>query len=177
MVIGTLASGHEVFVPEDSHFFTHPDTHPVIKDALAKLSESDFQIDASGIARPEAVMEGQEQLTICVPVTDADTFVYAKRAPRPWYTRFVTHRAPAPTNILSLMLRRHAEDARYELSTAFWGPQAPREPVDTSLLAGSPELKEAQDFWNTHALVLPEDAEGQRKLGVDPDSIRDTVEE
>lgn len=172
MVVGRLASGQEVFVPQDSHFFTHPDTHPVIKDALAKLSESDMHIDATGIARPEAVMEGQEQLTICVPVTGADTFVYAKRAPRPWHTRFVTQRFPAPTNIMSLVLRRHAEENRYELITAFWGPQAPREPADTSLPEGSPELAEATAFWATHALVLPEDDEGKRKLGVDPQSIR-----
>lgn len=178
MNIGTLASGEIVFVTPESHFFTHPDTHAGIKDALAKLSSADMHVDASGIARPEARIEGKEELTICVPVTASDTFVYSKRAPRTWHTRFVTKREPIKTDTMSLVLRQTEEAGvkKFELITAFWGPQAPREPGDSSLAPGTPEYEEAYNFWETHALVLPSDEAGMRKLGVDPATLKDKLE-
>jgi len=183
MTIGTLASGEEVIVTPKSHFYTHPETHELIGEALTKISLQSISPDAQGFVRTEVELEGKEGKSNCVPITEKDKLVFAKRAPRPWYTRFAAGREPMTTNKMSLILQQQPPSEqtpnaprKFKLFTAFWGPMAPREPSDTSLAPGTPEYEEAEKFWKENALVLPDDETGMAKLGIDPKQIKEALD-
>jgi len=85
-------------------------------------------------------------LTDLVPTNDSDEIVYAKRLNRDNYTRFVANRTAVPTNFVTIVLRRDAEDS-YKLWSAWVGQKTPQFPGDEN------ETPESRPFWRAHALV------------------------
>ena len=67
------------------------------------------------------------------------------------------HGEHRPTGeINAVVIPDHTQEGRKWLVTTYGGPAAPREPGDPSLKEGSPEHKEAKDFWRDHALLTGE---------------------
>jgi hypothetical protein len=167
--IGFLGSGEEVFVPPESHYYTHPDTHDALGQALSKIDSTTLLVDKEGIAHIEVETERITGRSICVPITDGDKLVFAKRKPRTWYTRFVVGRKELETSMMTIVLKRQAD--KFELYTAFWGPCARREPSDPSLTPGTPEYEE--NFWRYRALIFPSDEASMTALGIDPKDVKE----
>ena len=81
------------------------------------------------------------------PVSDVEVW-YEVRGTRQGPTRF----CPRPlrvTRLVTVVAGPH-EGEPCVLYTAYGGPQAPREPWDTSLTPA--QVVESQEFWATHAL-------------------------
>jgi hypothetical protein len=84
------------------------------------------------------------------PILDAEATL-EPRPGRAWPSRLVD-RPLRPSRLLTVVAGPH-EDIPCLLYTAYAGPEAPREPGDTTL---SPEARQrAQEFWATHALSNP----------------------
>lgn len=82
-----------------------------------------------------------------LPVPDAEVLLEPRKG-RPWPSRLV-NRPVRPTRLVTVVAGPH-EDIPCLLYTAYGGPEAPREPGDTSL---SPEARQkAREFWQHHAL-------------------------
>ncbi|NCP47286.1 hypothetical protein COW83_02660 [Candidatus Collierbacteria bacterium CG22_combo_CG10-13_8_21_14_all_43_12] len=173
-VISCLASGEEVFVTPQSHFYSHPDTHEAVYRVLPTIDVNSLSFDDSGLTHTAVEVKGMEGRCLCVPVTDSDKFVYAKRKPRTWYTRFVIGREVSKTNLLTLVIKKQGDG--YELSTSYWGPCAYPEPSDPCLSPGTPEYEISEKFWRQKALVLPSDEASLMSLGIDPGQIKESLE-
>ena len=145
-----LRSGEGVFDAEPSHLDAHPGIENVIAEVLAK-------VDLSGpdVANPE---EGLFIATIdlgrvvgfnhCVETQPGAAVLYEYRgADRTWPTRFVLGRRPTPTKLVTVVLNR--ADGGYTLTTAWFGPLAPREAGDPLATAADKE------WWDHHALTWP----------------------
>jgi len=173
-VIGRLASGETVFVSPQSHFYSHPDTHEAVYRVLPTIDANSLSFDNNGLTHTAVEVAGMEGRCLCIPVTDSDTFVYAKRKPRTWYTRFVIGREAPKTNLMSLVLKQKGDG--YELCTSYWGPRAHPEPSDPHLTPGTPEYEISEKFWMQKALVLPPDEVSMVALGIDPEQIKENLE-
>lgn len=173
--IGFLGSGEEVFVSPESHYYTHPDIHEAIGPALSKIDSATLLVDKDGIAHLGVETEGVAGSSICVPITEKDKLVFAKRKPRTWYTRFVVGGKEIETNLMTIVLKRQAD--KFELYTAYWGPCARREPSDPSLTPGTPEYEESVRFWEQRALILPADKASMIALGINPAEIKESLDE
>jgi hypothetical protein len=173
--IGFLGSGEEVFVSPESHYYTHPDTHRALELALSKIDASTLLVDKDGITHLGVETEGIAGRSICVPITEGDKLVFAKRQPRTWYTRFVVGGKEIETNLMTIVLKRQAD--KFELYTAYWGPCAKREPSDPSLTPGTPEYEESAMFWDRRALILPTDKASMIALGINPAEIKESLDE
>mgnify|MGYP001608920850 CR=1 FL=1 len=172
-VIGSLASGEEVFVSPQSHFCSHPDTHEAVYRVLPTVDANSLSFNKTDLTHIVVEVDGVGGGCLCVPITDSDKFVYAKRKPRTWYTRFVVGREAPKTNLLALVLKQQGN--RYELCTSYWGPRAYPEPSDPHLTPGTPEYEISEKFWRHKALVLPPDETSMIALGIDPDQIKESL--
>lgn len=171
-IVGALKSGEEVFVCSVSHFYTHQDTHTSIKVALASIDSKYLDVDEQGISETEIELE-EVGYSICVPIFPTDKFVYAKRKPRTWYTRFVVGKEPIETHIMSIILQFQKD--KFEMLTCYWGPSAEREPSDPGLTPGSPEYLISEDFWKKRALILPGDDASMMALGIDSTEVKEVL--
>lgn len=86
------------------------------------------------------------------PVAEGEV-VRVKRGDRPEPSRMV-RRGTRPSNEMTVVGNKNA-DGSVEIYTAYGGPEAPREPWDTSL---TPEERaESEAFWREHALATGEE--------------------
>ena len=148
--ITTMQNGYEVFVDtEASHAATHIKDQPELLQ-LAKefLSTQSFEDDEVAVQHDMGRIIGTMDI---VETTDADEIVYAKRLNRDNYTRFVKHRSPVPTSLISVVLRKRSKDT-YELWSVWIGPKVPTFPGDDRVMPNSKE------FWAKHALAWGEQA-------------------
>lgn len=90
--------------------------------------------------------------SMCVPVTDADEFVFAvrKTRQRSQVTRFVKNRQSIQTNMMTIIMKSIGD--KMQLLTAYFGAPAHKEPTDPSITPE--ELQPSIDFWKNHALIL-----------------------
>jgi hypothetical protein len=170
--VGTLATGEEVFVSAESHYHTHVDVQPFIRKALSKISWDLSKVDWRGTAKYEVEMK-ECGCSICVPIRPTDKFVFAKRSPRTWYSRFVIGRKPLKTHKITIVLK--PSELGLELVTTFWGPKSEPEPSDPMLIPGTEAYKASEEFWKHYALALPKDEKGQVCLGINPKEITEAL--
>lgn len=91
-------------------------------------------------------------LCACVPTTDSDEIVFARRTGRRGQSaklglsRFVKNRQPIPTTKITVIIRKERDRAHYVLIAAFFGPKAEPEVWDRPTPKSMP-------FWHSHAFV------------------------
>lgn len=136
----TLASGESVYDRHNSH--VHGEVLSLLPGALAKVDSNGrkFFIYEHDFGR----VVGE---TVCVPTTDADEIVWAKRPKRLGHSRFVKNRNAEPCNAVTVILKRDDHEDYYVLITAFVGHRPEPEPWDRNATANS------QAFWSSYALV------------------------
>ena len=140
-MIGRLLSGEVVVDRHRSHL--HAGVEQLLPEALARIDARGRQFLVEEVVFDHFVGE-----TVCVPTTDADKIVWAKRPNRFGHSRFVKNRQPDPCNAVTIILKQDdQEDGLYVLITAFVGSAAPPEPWDRNATA------ESGPFWTSHALV------------------------
>lgn len=154
--IGELPNGMEVYdkSPEESHWKTaHKAVTPeLLNEALSKIQTQDkLFIGAIDMGR----IIGK---TYCVPTTNLDEVLMARRYGRAGETPTVFNKPPVDCSKLVVILKK--EDDKYVLQTTYIGELAPLEPWDPVLLneGNLGKIKEAEDFWRTHALVYDKSA-------------------
>lgn len=136
----TLASGEAVYDRHNSH--VHGEMLSLLPEALAKVDANGrkFFIYEQDFGR----VVGE---TVCVPTTDTDEIVWAKRPKRFGHSRFVKNRSPEPCSKVVVILKQDDYESYYVLITAFVGHRPEPEPWDRNATANS------RVFWNSHALV------------------------
>jgi hypothetical protein len=82
-----------------------------------------------------------------VETTEADTIIYAQKLKDNVYTRFVKNAKPDPTQFVTLILRKDADDS-YELIDTWIGRLSPPRP------GSKYENAESKTYWANHAYVL-----------------------
>ena len=85
--------------------------------------------------------------TVCVPTTDADEIVWAKRPKRFGHSRFVKNRKPEPCDRVVVVLKRDDVEDYYVLIPAFVGHRPEPEPGDRNANGNS------RAFWESRALI------------------------
>jgi hypothetical protein len=149
-----------VYDPEGlgSHAATHFEDTPNLR---ALVEEAIPRIDLSGESMGVDVDMGRDVGVSYMVSTDAtDEIVYARRPHRDTTMRFTMSRPPEPSSRVSLVLirRGEADDAAYDIRSAWVGPITPAYP-------GTPyETPDSKRFWETHALVW-----GTQEI--EPDSV------
>lgn len=142
--IATTRNGYEVFVDTvGSHAATHlADDSDLLGLVVELLSRTDIHGENVAFEKNMGRVIGEMDL---VETDDTDEIIYAKRVNRENYTRFVRNRERAPTQYLTIILKKH--DDGYELWSAWIGRLVPPFPGDEH------ERPESKDFWASHALV------------------------
>lgn len=133
-----------LYDPINSHASTHfADTPQIFPYVKSILEDTDVTGDNMEFDVDTEVILGMSDLV----VTDAsDEVVYAIRKNRDRHMRFTKSRKSEPSSMIAISLKK-LSDGRYELYSAWLGPQTP--PTPNSPFAN----KESRPFWSTHALV------------------------
>jgi hypothetical protein len=113
--------------------------------------------DAEGFAIESVEVAGMFLCDLVGPLTgqapvQEDEVFYRNRGGRAWPSRLTRSRPRPKTRILTVVMGPDEHGNKCVLYTAYWGPQAPREPGDPSLT--EEERKESKKFWSQHALVV-----------------------
>ena len=146
--IAVLKNGTPVYVTDDTHL--HPEVMEVIGEALRQIDETNLPsfsrqvVDMGRIVGRQACLE--------TSAADDGEIVWARRANRENYSRFIRNRSSIPTPLVSITLAKPSDV--WLAYTAYFGTPAPKEPTDPR--TGAAELKESLAFWKTHALILGE---------------------
>jgi hypothetical protein len=140
VLLGTLASGQQVFDRYTSHLHGDAAMEKLLQDSFANINLTDEEFVRAIIDFGAPIGE-----TVCVTTRDTDKILYAQREKRLGLTRFVQERTPEPTSTLCVLLKK--VPAGYIVITAFKGAPSELEPWDPN--AGEP----AKEFWSGHALL------------------------
>lgn len=99
-----------------------------------------------------------------VEVTDDDEFYEARRGDRPYLSRFVRNRLPAPCTKLAIVWRRDCDEV-IRVTTAYFTnrdkAECPDEPGNIirkkakGIRYSVAQIEEALEFWSKHAFVEP----------------------
>jgi hypothetical protein len=141
----TSKNGVEVYVDtEASHASTHFAHSPMLREFAQKfVSEIGVEGDLIRLDKDMGEVVGMTDL---IETSEGDDIVYAMRPLRSAYSRFVKNKQPAPTNWVTIDIRKKGND--YFLYTAFVGRLTPSFPGGEYL----PE--QSREFWSKHALAL-----------------------
>ena len=156
------------------HMQAHPGILNILQDLMMRvhLNKPDrtgrFTDQQSGLTGDtlgfQVDMGRQVGHSICVPAPFEQRCTFTRRANRDIPTRVVLGGLPKPTSTVIMWIRRFDESGRYEISTAYAGSFAPREPSDPYFTSPrTPMVQEEFDkalaFWRTHALIHQGDAD------------------
>jgi hypothetical protein len=133
-------------VIQGNHMLAHTDVLPLLPEVLEKIDTNNRTFIKMNVDLGRIVGH-----TICVPTTEQDEIVYARRPGRNRYSRFVKNREPIPTQTVAVLLRRIGRDT-YRLVSSWIGTVACKEPTDRSIVTDQ-ERMECIAFWNRHALI------------------------
>ena len=145
-----LKSGEKVVNRPNSHL--HGNIETLVGEALQKIVSRgrNFIEEAVDFGRPIGE-------TICVATDEHDEIIFAKRARRNGYSRFVFGRQPEPCSSLMVVLKATQNRAEFVLITAFVGRKSEPEPWDERYFPQQKNPAEArkrsQDFWAKNALI------------------------
>lgn len=148
-LLGYLATGEPVYDAIPSHIVDHEGASELIAEALLQITPRENE----EVVLREVDFGKIIGKSLCVPTTDADEIVFAKRPKRAGLMRFVKGREPEPSTVLSVVLVRGVEGI-LTCMTAYVGLLSPMEPTDYEV--GSDEREKSIAFWSTHALVWGE---------------------
>ena len=140
VLLGTLASGQQVFDRFTSHIHSNEKMETILREAFANINLVDEEF-----VRTTVIFDKPIGTTPCISTTEKDSIVYAQRQNRRGLSRFVLERQPEETSTLCIILKKIP--AGYIVLTAFTGSPAAVEPWDPN--AGD----DAKDFWSSHALL------------------------
>lgn len=141
--VGVLADDVRVVDRTMSHIHLRDDELPALEYALRHIPSSDVSRDGtSGFTFRFPMPIGEN---ICVPTTENDTIVYARRRGRDRFNRFVLFREPEPTHNLSVVLLWGYSYESCTLVTAHWGELAALQPQSSASFSA---------FWQNHALLI-----------------------
>jgi len=146
--IGVFKNGTPVYVTEDTHL--HPEVMDVIGEALQRIDETNLP----SFSRQAVDMGRIVGRHACVETSAADDgdIVWARRANRASYSRFIRNRPAIPTPFISITLAKPNDV--WLVYTAYFGTPAPKEPTDPRI--HDAEREESLVFWKSHALILGE---------------------
>lgn len=153
--LGKTNDGYRVYDRGDSHF--HPEgglTLEILKEGLRKIRFSkggDFQ-------KHELCFKRNIGYTTCVETTNDDQIVFVYRKGREGQTPMVKNREPEESSDLTIILRKDENMVNHlTLITAFIGAGSTPEPWDRRLRKNPKAKREAENFWNSHALIYNEE--------------------
>lgn len=142
-ILGPLKGGAIVVDRFNSHIHDGP-VAKLIPEALQHIDPAgrSFIVAEVDLGRPVGE-------SICVSTSENDEIIFAQRRGRAGLTRFVKNKAPAPSSLMTVILKRTeaAPKAQYVLITGYIGPNAGPEPWDAYA------TEESHSFWSTHALA------------------------
>lgn len=148
--------GRITVVDKNGHAINHCG-YELLKEVLKKL---DFGDRTEGLHIAQAVeFDHPVGYNECVITTENDRVVYLQRHQRANVTRFALDRVPEPCNTVYVILDQIGDTDRFIFRTAYVGIKSGREPWDSFATA------EDVEFWKTHALVAPADADESDDLG------------
>ena len=149
--VGTLNNGEKVYRElTKGHWNQHTAvTKKLFQEAISKidineLENKDVIVKAIDLGRTIGKCT-------CVPTSDKDTIYMAKRINRIGETPMVLDREPIDCSSIVVILEK--EDDKYVVLTTFIGSLSPMEPWDPKLNGDEEKIKEAIEFWKTHALI------------------------
>lgn len=133
------------------HMEAHPDVNIAhIREAIGNISigEKPFLMNSIDMGRTI----GKDN---CVEISPDTKVENLYRKGRDGMTPIAMDKEPSDTNLLTVGMALD-DDGKLTMFTSFYGQLAPKEPWDERL---SPEEKaESEQFWKTHALVVPDEA-------------------
>lgn len=127
------------------HMSQHASVLPLLEEIIPNM-----KIAGTGFIKTSIDMGRVVGVTDCVPTTQYDEIVYAKRVGRPGKTRFVKNRKPQPSSHVAVVIKRFGNT--FKLLTSFIGQCAEKEPFDKSIRTDE-EFMQSKHFWDNHALV------------------------
>jgi hypothetical protein len=135
-----LATGEFVYDRTPSH------VHAGVRRYLGEVIGSISSGRRSNIVH-EAVFDSVVGESNCVETRPGDRIMFARRAGRKTYTRFVLNRSSQETRCITVILHRR-NNGTYVVGTAHFGRRAPLEPWGSRKAS-----RESLVFWKRHALV------------------------
>lgn len=124
-----------------AHIARQPYLLGLVREALGKVTAH------GATANLEHDMGRAIGYDFVVQTTDADSIYYAQLVRDTLYTRFTKNGKPAPTQYLTMVLRR-AKDNTYDLYDTWIGRISPPRPGSAN------ETDESRPYWANHAFVL-----------------------
>lgn len=144
-VIGEITISNKKYpVTKSDSFHFHELSEEVIREALGKVRLKYKSKMIKYICKFNYVV-GKNA---CVPTTEKDCIIFARRKGRKGDTRFVKNRVPEDCKSIVLILKQDTTEKYYILLTAFVGENSYPEPWDRFA------TEEAKKYWENHALVL-----------------------
>jgi len=147
--IGKLANGISIYDSQNSNWQTAHKalTLDLLQEALQKVYTND-NLFAQSVDMGRVVGK-----SYCVPITELDQVFLVKRIGRVGVTPTILNKPPLDSNKVAVVLEK--KEDYYILKTAYIGELCPMQPWDSDLKKMNDEIqiRDAIDFWNTHALV------------------------
>ncbi len=141
IILGKTADGAIVVDRPNSHL--HEEVVPILADALSLVNTG-----SSTFIEVEVDFNRIIGKTICVKTDSNDRIIYAQRANRKGFSRFVLDRDAEPSSKVIVVMKKANNTGEYLLITAFIGSKPEVEPWDPHATSAS------FVFWQNHALVL-----------------------
>jgi hypothetical protein len=123
-----------------THFQDNPELEQLAKEVVCQIDAKRSNIQA------DYDFNRTVGFSDLVETGSNDEIIYAKRANRKIYSRFVKNREAEPTSFVAIVMERVQNG--YLLLSAWLGPSVPPFPGDRK------EWSESRSFWESHALVL-----------------------
>lgn len=136
--------GKEVTVT-GQHMDQHQEVMAVLPEALLRINTYDNESVVRCIDLGRIIGKTQ-----CVPVEPGESILWARREGRKTMSKFVKFRSEVDCSKVCVVLIKSGNS--YRLVTAYIGEMSFREPDDKTLKLPLEKLQ-ANNFWNTHALV------------------------
>lgn len=138
---GVLVHVDLIASPAAVHISRQPHLLGLVSEALAQMAARDIEVTL------EFDMGRIIGYDFIVPTTDRDNVLYAQRPRDTTYTRFVKNGDPAPTQFLTIKLRRE-DSGEYSLHDTWIGHASPPRPGSDN------ETAESKPYWATHACIF-----------------------
>ena len=156
----TYKSSNHCLVELSNKTLSHLEAHPKIIDYLSEaISKTSIPIKQKDRIRMEIDLKkivGKSSLINTEPITNNSDTYFSIRKGREGPSRVVLDEKPKETSIISIVAEP-IDEKQYNLSSAWYGPIAPKEPWDNTFLNDQKCNDESLHFWCCHALVYEVD--------------------
>jgi len=156
----TYKSSNHCLVELSNKTLTHLEAHPKIIDYLLEaINKTSIPIKQKDRIKMEIDLKkivGKSSLIKTESITNNSDTYFSKRKGREGPSRVLLNQDPQETSIISI-IAEPKDEKQYNLVSAWYGPIAPKEPWDNSLIKDKKALDESLSFWCCHALVYEVD--------------------